>query len=98
MTMDTATDRPGSITILEERHMMSILLYLLDNGTCKKTDIYDGVSRNPRLARKLDVLEESGLIRQVAVGIGNRTDVMLTEKGNRVASAIEEMSAILRER
>ena len=68
---------------IEEKHMMSTLLYLHENGTCTKTKIYENVSRNPRMPIKLDVLEDCGLIE---MDRGNPTTITLTEKGECVAS------------
>ena len=36
----------------EEKHVISILMYVAGNPGCKKTDIYDAVSRNPRMPEK----------------------------------------------
>ena len=37
----------------EEKHVISILMYVAGNPGCKKTDIYDAVSRNPRMPEKI---------------------------------------------
>ena len=35
------------ITVLEEKHMISTLLYLREHPGCNKSDLYMAVSRNP---------------------------------------------------
>ena len=46
----------------EEKHVISILMYVAGNPGCKKTDIYDAVSRNPRMPEKIEILESMGLM------------------------------------
>ena len=46
----------------EEKHVISILMYVAGNPGCKKTDIYNAVSRNPRMPEKIEILESMGLM------------------------------------
>ena len=71
---------------IEEKHLLSTLLYLYENGESIKTEIYSNVSRHPRMPLKLDLLEECGLI---TMDRGTTTTIKLTEKGTRVASHIQ---------
>ena len=48
-------------TILEEKHMVSIIMYLTENDGCMKTDVYTDVARNSRMPEKLGMLEDAGL-------------------------------------
>ena len=77
-------------SILEEKHMVSIIMYLAENDGCKKTDVYSDVSRNGRMPLKLDMLEAAGLIEQKACGL-RVVRLELTELGKKVC---EELSII----
>ena len=77
---------------IEEKHLLSTLLYLYENGESIKTEIYSNVSRNPRMPLKLDLLEECGLI---TMDRGTTTTIKLTEKGTRVASHIQMIEFVL---
>ncbi len=72
------------IRVLEERHMVSIMLHLHDNDGCTKTDLYASVSSNPRMPQKLDLLEASGLIRQESIPDTRAVRIRLTDVGKRV--------------
>ena len=47
------------ISSLEEKHLMSMLMYLREKGPSRKTDIYDAVSTNPRMTLKVERLESA---------------------------------------
>ena len=83
----------NGIKTLESKHMMGILLFLLENGISSKMDLYNGVSKNPRMPEKLDELAGIGL---VTVNTENRTGfVDLTEKGKDVAELVKAMADIM---
>ena len=44
------------VRIFEEKHMISILLFIYENGPSRKMDIYDNVSKNPRMPDKIEKL------------------------------------------
>ncbi len=71
---------------LEEKHMISVLMFLGANGPSRKIDIYEGVSSNPRMPDKLNHLESLGLITQEMDGTTRSTIVELTSAGEQVAS------------
>lgn len=77
------------ISKLEERHILSIMLYLRDNDGCKKIELYHDVSTNPRMPIKLNVLEEMGLIRIDQEN--KRCNIFLTERGKKVADSIAKI-------
>ncbi len=74
------------VIALEEKHMISVLMYLGANGPSRKIDIYEGVSSNPRMPDKLNHLEEMGLISQEMDMTTRSTIVSLTPAGEQVAS------------
>lgn len=78
----------ASVTALEEKHMISILLYLSTRGPSRKIDIYDGVSSNPRMPDKLNILEEMGLLTQRMDTATRSTVVTLTREGEDVAGML----------
>ena len=47
---------------LEEKGMFGIIVLIHDMRYCIITDFYKGISRNPRLETRLDILEDMGLI------------------------------------
>ena len=53
-------DRP--IDRLDNKHMMAVLLFLLENGPSNRTSIYNNTSRNSNMSRRLDELVEMGLL------------------------------------
>ena len=79
---------------LEGKHVLSIILYIKDRGSCMKTDIYNDVSQNPRSLEKVEVLESMGLVTIEPVD-RKRTRISLTDKGLRVAGKLDEIRSIL---
>lgn len=80
------------IDVLEEKHAISTMIYLLDNDGCRKTDIYRDVSRNPRMPEKLDMLENRGLIVQRPINDHNSVNIHLTDMGKDVAMALRNIA------
>ena len=84
----------SDILVLEERHMIAVLLFLRDHEGCMKSDIYRALTRTPRFPEKLDLLESSGLI--TVDDIDRRaTCIRLTDKGRRISDHLVEMQAIM---
>lgn len=83
----TNTEEIG-ITALEEKHMISVLIFLAANGPSRKIDIYDNVSSNPRMPDKLNKLASMGLITQEMDVVSRSTIVTLTPVGEQVASLL----------
>lgn len=81
----------ASVTALEEKHMISILTFLATRGPSRKIDIYDGVSSNPRMPDKLNLLEEMGLINQEMDVVFRSTIVSLTPRGDQVANLLGQI-------
>lgn len=85
----------GDIRVLEERHMVSILLFLTGNDGCTKTELYRAVSNNPRMPEKLDALAKAGLLR-LETGAGtNATRIFLTESGRLVSECLVRADGII---
>ena len=47
------------IKALEEKHILSTILFLGENGVTSKTTLYENVSKNPRMPDKLCELEKA---------------------------------------
>ncbi len=75
--------------------MMTTLMYIQKNPGCMKTDVYDAVSRNPKMPEKFQVLQSMGLLEQRTMDSRGKTSLCLTEKGNRVASLLENLEVEL---
>lgn len=84
------------VTALEEKHMISILIFLAVNGPSRKIDIYDGVSSNPRMPDKLNLLESIGLITQDLDAVTRSTIVTLTQSGEQVASLLQSVDKCIK--
>ena len=83
------------ISSLEEKHLMSMLMYLREKGPSRKTDIYDAVSTNPRMTLKVERLEAMGLISTEYNNALRSTVVTLTEEGRKVAEHLAAVDSIL---
>ena len=78
-----------NVANLEEKHMLSTLLFIKDNDGCKKIDIYHSVSPNPRMPEKLDILKNLGLIRMEQTN--KKCYIFLTEKGWKVCEHLQRI-------
>ena len=81
------------ITVLEEKHLLSTILYLT-NGPCTKMDIYNNVSKNPRMPDKLFRLQELGFLDMEMDPVTRATIVFLTDKGlvlGTILKAVEKL-------
>lgn len=76
-------------TFLEDKHTISILIYLYLEGRRNKSEIYQDVSKNPNMPSKLNELERLGLITQTTLKHKNNvTYIELTEEGKRYAEML----------
>ena len=85
----------SKISVFEEKHMLSTLLYLREHPGCNKSDLYTAVSRNPRMPEKLETLESLGLVRLYSRQGSASTFMELTDKGYRFADAIASADGLL---
>lgn len=83
------------VSILEEKHMVSTILFLYGREGCMKTELYTNVSSNPKMPMKLDRLEEAGLIMQMQTEGSRAVVLSLTETGRKVARSLQEIDGIL---
>lgn len=92
--MISKEDNRGAL-LFEEKHMIAIMLFLLDNVVSRKIDLYNGVSPNPRMPDKLDALEYHGMIVQDLDKISRSTLINLTEAGRQVAEHFRSVNRIV---
>ena len=80
-----------ALDLLDGTHAIPILIYLKHNRPAIKTEIYDKVSRNSSMSKRLDELAYSGLISMYSWPDARAVYVVLTEKGERVAGQLDEI-------
>lgn len=94
MMNNVETDDP--FLLMQEKHVMSIILYLNEHGPCRKTDIYSAVSRGTRMPDKLEGLQKFGIIEIVKGTDSNRSIISLTDKGRKTGELISIMRMMVR--
>lgn len=85
----------GPLSVLCDTHAIPILLYVGERGRCIKSDIYREVGRHANMPKKLESLEDSGLIEMESAGDGRTTTVFLTDTGDRVVKILRDIESIL---
>lgn len=81
------------ITVLEEKHILSTILYLT-KGPCTKMDLYNNVSKNPRMPDKLMRLQELGLLDMEKDPVTRVTIVALTSKGQVLGTILKAVEKL----
>lgn len=89
-------EETNDIITFEEKHLIAILTFLAMNGPCRKIDVYDAVSTNPRMPQKLDKLESMGLIMQEYDPRMRSNMITITEAGRSVADHLFAIDSILK--
>lgn len=85
-----------SVVSLEEKHLISILMYMSINEECKKMDIYNQITSNPRIPEKLDRLDGMGLIKQTHDPNQRSVIISLTPKGKQVTEILKEVDRLIK--
>lgn len=88
--------RGADVSAFEEKHMITILTYLLANGPSRKIDIYESVSSNPRMPDKLNLLESMGMVTQRMDMVSRSTIVTLTPTGAQVADLFDDIDRCIK--
>ena len=89
--METEFVRP--IESIDSRHIMSVILFLHENGPSRKTDIYQQVCRNGNMPTKFRQMIECGIMTEKS--IGNITTFDLTESGRKIAKHLKSIESLL---
>lgn len=69
---------------------MATIMFLRDNGPTSKMELYNNVSKNPRMPDKLDRLSDVGLVTMTRIETG-ASIVSLTEKGRAVSDLLAKI-------
>ena len=81
---------------LEDKHIISIIMFLYKNGRVKKSEIYRNVSYTATMVGKIDALEDMGLLTQEQKKYENNTIyIELTERGLSVAKKLLDIESII---
>ena len=81
--------------ILSSANSMDILLYIHEHPGCRKSDVYNFVTRNVHTLDKLHEFRDCGIIEMDENG--NRAFLYMTEKGDEVAEALLKIRELLGE-
>lgn len=81
------------IAVLEEKHLLSTILYLT-KGPCTKMELYNNVSKNPRMPDKLLKLQELGFLDMGADPVSGATIVFLTDKGQVLGTILKAVEKL----
>ena len=79
--------------ILEEKHMISTLLYLYEHGPSRKMDIYGNVSRNSSMPSKFLQMVEHGILEERDTSDGSM--FYLTESGEAIAGYLKNIEGLI---
>ena len=74
--------------MMEGKYVLSILCYISQMSPVVKSDIYNNISRANNMPKKIDDLEELGLIRIYRTAKTNTNVIVITPKGKKVADQI----------
>ncbi len=95
MSLDSHEEKfrlSSKLVALENRHSVEILLYVLNNNGCKKTDVYGSILRSASTQSRLQLLLDEGLLEIKKVS-GSRADFLyLTEVGEKLAFELSEIN------
>ena len=84
-------------TILQSANSLDILLYIRDHPGCRKSDIYQSVTRNAHTPEKIASLASMGLIEMTRTSRSNVTLMSLTDRGVRLTDHLLAAESVLRE-
>jgi len=81
---------------LEDKHKISLLLFLLENGPTMKSVIYENISTNPRMADKIDELAKMGLVTIDWRKFQNNAMIIcLTPVGTMIAEKLRDIELLM---
>ena len=81
--------------VLESANSVDILFYIHSHPNCRKSDIYQNVTRNAHTKEKIECLGEEGLIDMEQTGRPNAILLSLSEKGRALTDLLLEAERIL---
>ena len=81
--------------ILSSANSMDILLYIHSHPGCRKSDVYNNVTRNVHTLDKIHEFRDCGIVEMDENG--NRAFLYMTEKGEKIAEALLRIRELLGE-
>ena len=81
----------STLSKLDDRFMLTTLVFLKHNRPAIKSDIYSNISRNTNMMKKLETLHDMDLISIYRSDGDNTNYVVLTDRGEKVTNLIEEI-------
>ncbi len=81
------------LKLFDEPHMAEIIVFIHQNPGCLKTDVYKNVARGDRMNKKLDMLEDQGIIGMTVRG--RSASLRLTPRGESIAEHLIAISEIM---
>ena len=84
-------------TILQSANSLDILLYIREHPGCRKSDIYQSVTRNAHTPEKIFAMASMGLIEMTCTSRSNVTLMSLTDRGLRLTDHLLAAESVLRE-
>ena len=91
-----SADSELGVADFEEKHMISIMIYLETHSPSRKIELYDAVSTNPRMPDKLNHLERMGMLTQDIDPETRSTFVSITPLGSKVAKMFLDVDDMMR--
>lgn len=89
-------DTPSESAIAK-KHVSSVLIFLLNKGKVKKTDIVSVVHSNTTVDKLTSELSKEGYIEIKKEFAGRKTyEISLTDKGRRVAEQLKKAEAVMK--
>ena len=93
--MDTRDEKGGRILESLDGIMFRTLLFVASRNTVIKTALYENVSRCGSMRKRVEILEDKGLIKVMYPRCTNYNVLMITEKGRKVAELIRELVDVI---
>ena len=84
-------------TILQSANSLDILLFIRDHPGCRKSEIYQSVTRNAHTPEKIASMASMGLIEITGTQRNNVTLMSLTNRGLRLTDHLLAAESVLRE-
>lgn len=81
------------LEILGSRNVIPMILFIRETDGCRKTDIYQNVSRNAKMPDYIRSLQEIGIV-EISERKGSSM-INLTDKGKTIADLLGQISELI---
>ena len=85
--------RSRPIESLDSKHMMSVILYIHEGGPCRRTDIYQYISRNSNMPQKINSMIERNILVERSTRNGSLLE--LTASGHIIAEYLRGIESLI---